>query len=474
VKPPVEEKQPDKAPSQESAPPIIAPSNDPIDKILIASYNYYLKNFISSDGRPLGDSDVNDLDQDGNREEKNTYSEGVSYVLLRAGLMNDKTTFDNAWTWTKNNLQRKSIKKVYNPDSKAWEPMATSKRDHLFAWRYHPGVGNAPGGVLSFYDFDPAADADQDIAAALLLAHKKWGGGGKINYLSDARAILDDIWNKETHVIAGKRVLLGGDTQIYTKDPFTGEQTYGINPSYLRPTYYSKLFAEADPEHDWPSMVAPAYELIEQASDATMHNEAKEPVQGSVNFVPDWIAVDKHFAVRDHGWRIDDHAGRNDYYAGGDAYRTLFWMGVQAQIDPQDTTAQKYFSDRSGTKADFGPYTFLKNQLDTHGTIYSGYAIDGSIHWETEALHTLSAYMYYFTVAADKTSTEKIFKKIMDTYHPEGFWGINGGAYYAQNWIWLVLFSMAKGPKGFLGKGGIHTPSQFPFEVPIPPANITN
>ncbi|MFA6169174.1 MAG: glycosyl hydrolase family 8 [Candidatus Margulisiibacteriota bacterium] len=422
-----------------------------INEILGNSYDYYRRNLIAADGRPLADPDLTDLDKDGDLREKITFSEGVSYVMLRAVERNDRETFDKVWRWTQKNLQRQNISQLYNPATKAFEPLDPAKRDHLFAWRYLPGVNDRPGAVLTTYDIDPASDADQDIAAALLLAAQKWG---QPNYKTEAVAILNDIWTKETKVINNRRYLLGGDTQIYTKDPLSGEPTFGINLSYLRPTYYNTLFAQNDSVHDWRSLTAPAYELIEKAGDTTFHNETGAPVEGKVNLVPDWIALDSQGRIRDHGWKKDDHS-RNDYYMGGDAFRTLFWLATQAQRDPGDSAARRYMTDASGTAADFGPLAFLRKEFAARGTLVSGYNLDGTPHWAGESLQTLAVYMAYFAVAGDKETANKIMEKIMVNYNPDGFWRTEreNDFYYAQNWIWFSLSLINDDPKNTFLQG---------------------
>jgi len=416
---------------------VTSAQNDPvISAILKASYEYRRKTMIESDGRPLADPDNDDIDRDEDRTEKVTFSETVSYDLSRAVLMDDHETFDKLWLWASANMQRKNISRIFNPQTKGWESLEPSKRDHLFAWRFLPSVGGKDGGVLN--NCDPAADADQDIAAALLMADKKWGSSGKISYRTEALAILNDIWGKETRIINGKRVLIAGDTQIYTKDPFTGAPTTGINISYFRPTYYKKLFAEADLDHNWDSMVAPCYEIIRKAERAVLHDQSQAPVEGKVNIVPDWIALDPKGEVRDHGWSKGDH-GMSDYYAGGDAFRTLIWMALQAKLDPTDAEARAY-CDCSSLKSDFSPCQFYKGEMNKNGTIYSGYDINGSVRWRSETLQTHGVYMAYLWASGDIEDAKKLYGLLQSNYNNDGYWGKNPAEYYGQNWVWFSLY----------------------------------
>jgi len=413
--------------------------------ILRTSYDYSVRTQIAQDGRPLADLDDTDNDGDGSFDEKITYSEGASYALLRAVEMNDRSTFDKVWLWAQANLQRKNIRQIYNPNTRTWQ--ALSKNDHLFAWRYTPDCGGRSGGVMTTNnDFDPASDADQDIAAALIQAHQKWGSTGQVNYQREGLAVLNDIWNKETRVVAGRRVLLAGDTQDRTRDPFDNSPTFGVNTSYFRPSYYDNLFAVADPTHNWRSMVAPAYELIEKAADATTRDASRQPVVARVNLNPDWIAIDSNFNLHDYGWNKGDHQSK-DFFSGGDAFRILYWMATRLKENPNDPMAKRFFSDRTGTTADFGPYSFLRSQLNQNGTIFSSYRLDGTVHWPNETPQSLAAYMVYFWAAGDNDSANKILARLQARYDNQGFWQASEeDSYYAQHWVALAMGLMNRYP----------------------------
>lgn len=451
-----------------------------INARLQESWDHYKKTMIASNGRPLADRDANDYDKDKDNTERITHSEAVSYVLLRAVIMNEKDIFDRTWEWAQKNLQRKNIEYVYSLAEGKWIECKKTKeyknrRDHLFAWKYFPTLDMASyskhgrdGGVLVEEDcFTPATDADEDIAAALLMANNRWGKTGNIDYFSEARLILNDIWDFETEVIAGQRVLLGSDMQWGTKDPMTGKSTYGVNPSYFRPSYYTGLFKAFDPSHPWESLVSPSYAVLKRTQSATMHAESyiKRDSQTSPSYtegvvevrpgsrlVPDWIALDDSGAVRDHGWDVGDHdrEGRKDYFADGDAFRTHFWLGLQHATDPKDEFASAY----CGQTGDVAPYPFLNGELKSRGTILSAYDIDGQIHQYpsdiyrrgSETLSALGVYMAYFWASGDTESAEKIRARL-DGQYRGGMWAgfpyDKDSEYYGANWVWFGLALMS-------------------------------
>lgn len=135
-----------------------------------------------------------------------TVSEGIGYGMLIAAYMGDQTLFDNLWLYEQKNLDM----------------------DGLMNW--------APGGPASSGCANGATDADEDMAFALLMADKQWGGQGMLSksYMETAIAQIQTIWAHEifnwTWVAAGDQ--FGNNTNI--------------NISYLAPAYY-RAFAQADP-----------------------------------------------------------------------------------------------------------------------------------------------------------------------------------------------------------------------------------
>jgi oligosaccharide reducing-end xylanase len=89
-------------------------------------------------------------------------SEGVSYGMTIAVLMNMKTEFDKLWSFAANRMRQPT---------------------GLFAWQL-----NTSGGIISSGD---APDGDEYFAMALLLASRKWGDSTGTNYGSEARAVMN-------------------------------------------------------------------------------------------------------------------------------------------------------------------------------------------------------------------------------------------------------------------------------------------
>jgi endo-1,4-beta-D-glucanase Y len=157
-----------------------------------------------------------------------TVSEGIAYGMLLAVYMNEKPVFDTLWSY------------------------ASGKLDGNGLMNWHYGSNGAivnPGGG--------ATDADEDMAWALLMADKQWGGA----YLGAATSLINAIWSKE--VTGG--VLKPGDM-------FGGAgQT---NPSYFAPSYY-RVFARVSGNSGWMTLLDSTYTTLASAS-------------GTYGLVPNW------------------------------------------------------------------------------------------------------------------------------------------------------------------------------------------
>jgi endo-1,4-beta-D-glucanase Y len=130
-----------------------------------------------------------------------TTSEGQSYTMLRAVWMSDKPTFDKAWSWTKEQLQRP---------------------DKLFSWRWGKREDATYGVLTSVNGQNAASDADTDIALALLMAASRWQEKG---YLEEAKQVIGAIWEYEVVVVKGVPYLASNNLEKQSSQPII------MNPS---------------------------------------------------------------------------------------------------------------------------------------------------------------------------------------------------------------------------------------------------
>ena len=435
-----------------------------IRRMLIDSWEHYKKTMIDADGRPLSDPDGDDIDGDGNREERTTVSEAVSYVLMRAVWMNDKEAFAKTWHWAKFHLQRKNLSadNVYFWNREQWvEPR---QKDSLFAWRYIPTLKDKEGGVIDYRwmgpgvwrgCFEAAGDADIDTAAALIFAGSRWG----YTYpLDEARNILGDIWDKEVGRVDGQYYLFGGDQ-------FKASQE--INPSYLRPSYLPML-ADFDKAHPWEKLKETSYQAIIEGGHATLHG-----ITNKTNLPPNWLGVRGKGRIADS----QTFALQGGHIFGWDSIRTLFWM-AQDYAWSGSPEAKKYLTDNACTGADAGPYCFLKRELQEKGNLNGGYLRNGqavpndgwwSNNLNQEQFAMDGIYLAFFHFAGDRTAARQIYDRLKSSYHQEGYWGDDPNNYYGQNLAWFGL-ALVSGLATNLYKPGTVTVT--PTPAPQPPAKV--
>jgi endo-1,4-beta-D-glucanase Y len=137
---------------------------------------------------------------------------------------------------------------------------------HLMAWRQVRGGGNARD------DGDSAADADLDIAYALLVAHRQWGSAGEINYLAEGKTMIGSIYSDDINARAST-VKLGDD--ISSDDAaYSDTRSSDLIPDHFR------AFQRVTGRAEWSAVLDKSYAIIESLQ------KRYSPVTG---LVPDFI-----------------------------------------------------------------------------------------------------------------------------------------------------------------------------------------
>jgi endo-1,4-beta-D-glucanase Y len=315
-----------------------------------------------------------------------TTSEGQSYTMLRAVWEGDESTFDGAWIWTKTNLARPS--------------------DHLFAWIWGTRSDGTGGVLTSQNGENSASDADTDVALSLIFAYARWQDP---QYLTQARNILNDIWNNEVISIAGKPYLAADSVEKTSPSP-----TIVVNPSYLSPAAYH-IFATADPTHPWEALRTNAYSILSQSASLALDSSK------SSSLPPDWVLVNKKT-----GEMTAAPAGTADTAFGFDALRVPFRVALD----------QVWFHNPSATKF-LKSMSYLGSAWNSSGALAASYSHDG-----TPLLSGQSAAMYggtlgYF-MASDPEAANRIYRsKLLSLYDATiGGWSPTL-SYYDDNWAWF-------------------------------------
>ena len=184
----------------------------------------------------------------GNPPYNSSNSEGIAYGMLIAVYMDDQTVFDNLWKYEQLHLGQNG----------------------LMDWEINP-EGTAPTGTGA------ATDGDEDMAFALVMADKKWGGKGTLSdtYLNVAKKQIDLIWQFEVDHTRND-VLMPGDS-------FGGGQV--INISYFAPAYYRVFGQVTGKTAEWNRVVESSYQALSASLNATNKNTTN-------GLVPAWSTPD--------------------------------------------------------------------------------------------------------------------------------------------------------------------------------------
>ena len=330
--------------------------------VLEESWTAYVRRFVQADGRVI--------DHKGGGI---STSEGQAYAMLRAAWMRDRKVFDNAYAWGRNNLN------------------ARIRSDRLWAWKW----GKSPSGRWAVLDRAFASDADQDVALALLLAHRIWG---EERYLADARATLADLWRLGTVDVRGARYLLAGDTLC------TGA-VCRVNPSYAAPYAY-RAFAKVDRDRDWTTLIDSSYVLLERASQLT-----------ATRLPPDWMLLDTQSGS------LRPSSDKDSAFSY-DAFRVFWRVALDRELSG-DARADRYLETT---------LSWLTRRWKEGGAIPAVISGTGQPLADYESLEMLAALMAAWRV--DEPEIARAAQRKLQSTYTAGIWA-DADSYYIQNWAWF-------------------------------------
>jgi endoglucanase len=375
------------------------------NRVLTESWASYVHRFIDS-GRVIDP-----------KTDRSTTSEGQAYAMLRAVYMNDRATFDRVWSWTKTNLQVRG--------------------DSLFSWKW----GARADGSTGVLDPNAATDADQDIALALLFAGRRWSAP---DYQKEAMRVLDGIWDQETVVAGGRRILVAGDwargdRSLEVDSPI-------VNPSYLAPYAY-RIFAAADPSHPWLQLVDSSYDILARV-------RPNWALGGPVGIVPDWLSIDSRNGDVRPADVLGDKARRFSFESARLPWRlAMDWY---------------WFKDNRAKEASDALF-LLPREISQSGRMAAAYSLDGAPKVEYESISIYAGALGTLLLSGDGSLAHKVFaNRILGQYvgGPQGgYWG-DPDNYFDQNWGWFGT-ALMHGALGNLWAGDTTMDWERPYAGPV-------
>lgn len=201
-------------------------SQQRLDRLTIGFYLQWKKSYIKTDCTSNGYYVWFEK-----KDQKQCVSEGQGYGMVITALMAGADP---------------TVKETYDGLYRYYHIHPSDKSKYLMAW--------AQDHHCRDIDKSSATDGDMDIAYSLLLADKQWGSKGSINYLKEAKAMINAIMlyeiNPKTY-----SVLLSDAVEYDSRDYFD-TRTSDFMPAHF------KAFAKATGDERWNKVVDKTYALF--------------------------------------------------------------------------------------------------------------------------------------------------------------------------------------------------------------------
>ena len=329
-------------------------------------------------------------------EKNSTVSEGIAYGMLIAVFMDDQDLLDDLWQY-----------------EQKWLDGGTG----LMNWYINAagsGLGGNPSGA------GPATDADEDMAFALLLADKQWGGQGKLGkkYIDLAKDQIHAVWVNEIW-----------DYKYIKPWPADGQPP--INLSYFAPAYH-RAFAKVDTTNVNPNTKV-NYWLESLEAMYALLNTTVSSSGGNPNYglVPAWADL----SGKPNGGAFGASGGASPTNYQYDSCRVPFRIGVDYCWNGE-SRAKDYVAKTS---------SFFSGVAGGASKIVDGYGLDGSpqpqYQKDANAQVQSAAFVGPAAVGAMAGSANQSF--LNDAYGvlTKGK-AVVGGTYYDESWMLLSLLMM--------------------------------
>ncbi len=318
-----------------------------------------------------------------------TVSEGMGYGMMITCIMagyddNAKTYFDGLFNFFK--AHPSSI----NPN--------------LMAWQQIDGCETNPDG-----GDDSASDGDIDIAYSLLLAHKQWGSTGEINYLAEAKtlinAIMQDEINHETWTIK-----LGDWSNIDEPDYY-----YSTRPSDFIIDHF-RAFELVSTDNNWTNIIDTCYSLIENM---------QTNFSSQTGLIPDFIINTNTQASPANANFLEGDYDGNFYYNS-------------CRVPWRLTTDYLLYGDIRAKNAIYKINNWLISETGNNAAnIHAGYLLDGT----TIGNYNDICFQGAFTVSAMLSDNQLWFNNIYNEMLSQN---INENDYFGNTLKMLYLITISR------------------------------
>ncbi len=307
-----------------------------------------------------------------------TASEGIGYGMILAVYMDDQTLFDGLWKYEQLHLDGNG----------------------LMNWEIGPDGNVTSGGTGA------ATDGDEDMAWALVMADRQWGGKGTLpdTYLATAQKLINLIWTYEVDQTRNDMLKPGdqwGNVDV-------------TNPSYFAPAYYRVFGQVTGKADDWNKVVTSNYDILEKSLNVQSGNATN-------GLVPAWC--------NSSGTPVVAFSGAPEYFQN-DSTRTPFRVG-QDHCFFGEPRAKSYLAKITSFYVGVG----VANIVD-------GYDLDGTPHPDKAVGGAQSA--SFVGPAGVGAMSDAQYQSFLDqAYAAVATLNLTAGTiYYQKSWTALSLLMM--------------------------------
>jgi endo-1,4-beta-D-glucanase Y len=307
-----------------------------------------------------------------------TVSEGIGYGMLLSVYVNDQHLFDNLWKYEQSHLGQNG----------------------LMDWEIGPNNQITSGGKGA------ATDGDEDMAWALIMADRQWGGSGSLGdtYLNHANQLIELILQYEVDV--SRNYLLRPGDQWGNVDV--------TNISYFAPAYYRVFGQVTGKVEEWNRVIVGNYDILERSLNAASGNQDN-------GLVPAWC--------NSAGTPVVAYSGAPTHFQN-DSTRTPFRIG-QDYCYFGDARAKAYLAKISAFYASIGV-----------SGIVDGYNLDGTPRPE-RATNGAQAASFVGPAGVGAMSDGKYQSFVDAAYAAVATLNLNAGTiYYQKSWAALSLLML--------------------------------
>ncbi len=241
-------------------------------------------------------------------------TEGMSYGLMIAVQFDRKDIFDRLWRWGKKYMQHQE-----------------GPLEGYFAWSCKTdGTRNSQG---------PASDGELYYVTSLIFASNRWGNDTGINYLAEAKHILDCSMQKTG--MDRVQPFINVQEKLITFTPDTWGGTY-TDPSYHLPAFYEvwARWAEDGRSNFWRECAKASREYLHKSIHPETglnpdYNNYDGTLRGSRGIIGDAFRFDSwrvpmNIAL-DYSWACEDKEWQQAY--GNKIQNFLYKEGIDTFVD---------------------------------------------------------------------------------------------------------------------------------------------